>query len=178
MGAKTGDLARRHGVSVATIYNWKSKYGGLELSEAPRLRELESKNARLKRLLADAMLDQAVLKDPLAKSGDARCQTGAVAHLQHQHGMSERRACRVIDADRESVHYRSMRDDDPERREKLRHLGLARGILACHAHHRCRSDAEQAAQTISVPADAAEPLLAAGAVRPGSQPESCCELPP
>lgn len=66
-GAKTADLARRHGVSEATIYNWKSKYGGLEVSDARRLKELESENAKLKRLLADAMLDQAALKDLLAK---------------------------------------------------------------------------------------------------------------
>ena len=66
-GAKTADLARRHGVSEATIYNWKSKYGGLEVSEARRLKELEGENAKLKRLLADAMLDQAALKDLLVK---------------------------------------------------------------------------------------------------------------
>ena len=54
-------------MSEATIYNWKSKYGGLEISEARRLKELESENAKLKRLLADAMLDQAALKDLLAK---------------------------------------------------------------------------------------------------------------
>ncbi len=66
-GGKTGDLARRHGVSEATIYNWKARYGGLEVSEAQRLRALESENAKLKRLLADAMLDQAALKDLLAK---------------------------------------------------------------------------------------------------------------
>ena len=73
-GAKTADLARRHGVSEATIYNWKSKYGGLEVSEARRLRELGSENAKLKRLLADAMLDHAALKDLLEKSSDARRQ--------------------------------------------------------------------------------------------------------
>lgn len=66
-GAKTADLARRHGVSEATIYNWKGKYGGLEVSEARRLRELGSENVRLKRLLADAMLDQAALKGLLVK---------------------------------------------------------------------------------------------------------------
>jgi putative transposase len=66
-GAKTADLARRYGVSEATIYNWKSKYGGLEVSDARRLKELESENAKLKRLLADAMLDQAALKDLLSK---------------------------------------------------------------------------------------------------------------
>ena len=66
-GAKTVDLARRHGGSEATIYNWKSKYGGLEVSDARRLKELESENARLKRLLADTMLDNVALKDLLAK---------------------------------------------------------------------------------------------------------------
>jgi putative transposase len=66
-GAKTGDLARRHGISEATIYNWKAKYGGLEVSEAKRLRSLEDENAKLKRLLADAMLDNAALKDLLTK---------------------------------------------------------------------------------------------------------------
>ena len=66
-GAKTGDLARRHGISEATIYNWKAKYGGLEVSEAKRLRSLEDETAKLKRLLADAMLDNAALKDLLTK---------------------------------------------------------------------------------------------------------------
>ena len=65
-GAKTTDLARRHGVSEATIYNWKAKYGGLEVSEAKRLRALEDENAKLKRLLAETMLDNAGLKDILA----------------------------------------------------------------------------------------------------------------
>ena len=66
-GAKTADLARRHGVSEATIYNWKAKYGGLEVSDAKRLRSLEEENAKLKRLLADTMLDNAALKDLLSK---------------------------------------------------------------------------------------------------------------
>lgn len=66
-GAKTADLARRHGVSEATLYNWKAKYGGLEVSEVKRLRALEDEHGRLKRLLADAMLDNAGLKDLLSK---------------------------------------------------------------------------------------------------------------
>ncbi len=66
-GANTGDLARRHGISEATIYNWKAKYGGMDVSEAKRLRSLEDENAKLKRLLADAMLDNAALKDLLTK---------------------------------------------------------------------------------------------------------------
>lgn len=66
-GAKTAELARRHGVSEATIYNWKAKYGGLDVSEAKRLRLLEEENAKLKRLLADTMLDNAGLKELLSK---------------------------------------------------------------------------------------------------------------
>ncbi len=66
-GAVVLDLCRKHGMSSATFYAWKAKYGGLELSEAKRLRALEDENARLKRLLADAMLDNAGLKDLLGK---------------------------------------------------------------------------------------------------------------
>jgi putative transposase len=62
-GAKTADVCRKHGISDATFYKWKAKYGGLEISEARRLKALEDENARLKRLLADAMLDNAALKE-------------------------------------------------------------------------------------------------------------------
>ncbi|HNK14225.1 IS3-like element ISSpma3 family transposase [Sphingorhabdus buctiana] len=126
-GAKTGELARRHGVSEATIYNWKAKYGGLEVSEAKRLRSLEDENAKLKRLLADSMLDNAALKDLLNKKMvTPAVQREAVAHLQACHGMSERRACRVTGADRKSMRYRSQRGDDAEVREKLRELAQQR----------------------------------------------------
>lgn len=67
LGAKAADLCRKHGISEATFYNWKSKYGGMDVSEAKRLKGLEAENAKLKRLLADAMLDNAALKDLLSK---------------------------------------------------------------------------------------------------------------
>jgi putative transposase len=66
-GAKTADVCRKHGVSQATFYKWKAKYGGLEVSEARRLRALEDENARLKKLLAEAMLDNAMLRDVAAR---------------------------------------------------------------------------------------------------------------
>ena len=66
-GAPVVELCRKHGMSDATFYTWKSKYGGLEVSGAKRLRALEAENAKLKRLLADAMLDNAALKDLLGK---------------------------------------------------------------------------------------------------------------
>ncbi len=67
LGAKTSDLCREHGISEATFYNWKAKYGGLDVSEARRLKQLSDENTKLKRLLADAMLDNAALKDLLSK---------------------------------------------------------------------------------------------------------------
>ena len=67
LGAKTADLCRKHAISEATFYNWKSKFGGMDVSEARRLKQLEGENARLKKLLADSMLDNAALKDLLSK---------------------------------------------------------------------------------------------------------------
>ena len=66
-GAVVTELCRRHGVSTATFYAWKAKFGGMEVSDAKRLRALEDENGKLKRLLADVMLDNAGLKDLLAK---------------------------------------------------------------------------------------------------------------
>ena len=66
-GAQTSDVCRKHGISSATFYKWKAKYGGMEVSEAKRLKALEDENARLKKLLAEAMLDNAILKDVASK---------------------------------------------------------------------------------------------------------------
>ena len=66
-GAKAGDLARKHGISEATLYNWKAKFGGMDVSDAKRLKALEDENSKLKRLLADAMLDASALRELLAK---------------------------------------------------------------------------------------------------------------
>ena len=63
----TAEVCRRHGISSATFYKWKSKFGGLEVSDARRLRALEQENSRLKKLLAEQMLDNAILKDVAAK---------------------------------------------------------------------------------------------------------------
>jgi putative transposase len=66
-GIATADLCRKHGISTATFYAWKAKFGGMDVSEAQRLKSLEDENAKLKRLLADAMLDNVALKDLLQK---------------------------------------------------------------------------------------------------------------
>ena len=66
-GAKTADLARKHGVSEATLYNWKAKFGGLDVSEAKRLKQLEDENVKPKKLLAEQMLDVAAMRELLSK---------------------------------------------------------------------------------------------------------------
>ena len=66
-GATTSDVCRRHGISSATFYKWKAKYGGLDVSDAKRLKSLEDENAKLKKLLAEQMLDAAALRELLAK---------------------------------------------------------------------------------------------------------------
>jgi putative transposase len=83
-GTATAKVCRRHGISPATFYKWKSKFGGMDVSEAKHLRALEDENAKVKKLLAETMLDipvlsfaeGAVLKDITGKSGDARRETG------------------------------------------------------------------------------------------------------
>ena len=66
-GAKTSDLCRQHGISAATFYSWRSKFGGMDVGEAKRLKQLEEENAKLKRIVADQALDITMLKDVLRK---------------------------------------------------------------------------------------------------------------
>ena len=66
-GVSTKELCRKHGMSSAAFYTWKAKFGGMDVSDAQRLRSLESENAKLKKLLAEAMIDNAALKDLLGK---------------------------------------------------------------------------------------------------------------
>lgn len=67
-GMATAEVCRKHGISTATFYKWKAKFGGMDVSDAQRLKTLETENARLKRLLADQMLDNTILKDLLGKN--------------------------------------------------------------------------------------------------------------
>jgi putative transposase len=66
-GVSTAEVCRKHGVSTATFYKWKAKFGGMDVSDAKRLKALEDENSKLKRMLADAMLDNVALKDLLGK---------------------------------------------------------------------------------------------------------------
>ena len=76
-GAKVEDICRDLGISNGTFYNWRSKFAGMEVNEAKRLRDLETENNKLKRLLADKLLEVEAMKDVLPKSGKARRQEGS-----------------------------------------------------------------------------------------------------
>ena len=77
-GEKTADVCRRHGISSATFYKYKSKYGGMEPSDAKRLRALEDENGKLKKLLAEQMLDNAMLRDIVNQTGFAGDDLGPI----------------------------------------------------------------------------------------------------
>ncbi|HEX2230113.1 MAG TPA: IS3 family transposase [Candidatus Binatia bacterium] len=127
-GQQTREVCRRHGISSTTLYRWKAKFGGMTGSEASRLRQLEHENVRLKRLLADTLLDNAALKDLLKKKLlSTAAWFEAARQVIASYGFSQRRACRLLDLDRSSLRYRSVRSDDAALRARLRELaGLRR----------------------------------------------------
>jgi putative transposase len=111
-GAAVAELCRKHGMSSATCYASKVMCGGMGVPGAKRLKALKEENVKLNRLYADAMLDNAGLKELLAKKVTPACRRDAVAHLTASLEVSERRACTMIAADRSVVRYRSRRPDD------------------------------------------------------------------
>ncbi len=121
------DICRKHGISDATFYTWRTWFGGMEVSEAKRLKEFEDENAKLKKLLAEQMLDAAAMRELRSKDGRARyVSRDAVAHLRAVMGLSDRRACSIVGADRKIVRYRSRRPPDTELRARLRELANKR----------------------------------------------------
>ncbi|WP_156348068.1 IS3 family transposase [Sphingomonas sp. Leaf231] len=126
-GMKTADVCRKHGISSATLYAWKAKYGGMDVSQARKLKVLEDENARLKRLLADAMLDNAVLKEGGSKKlVRPAARRKAVEHARQLFGISERRACTIFSVDRTSMRYAHRRSDDGDLRSRLREIAAER----------------------------------------------------
>ncbi|WP_244473932.1 IS3 family transposase [Rhizobium sp. Leaf321] len=120
-GLRMADVCRKHGISEATFYKYKAKFGGMEISDARKLKALEDENAKLKKLLAETMLDNAILKDVASKKlVTPDVKRDAVAHVCMQHGVSQRRACEVLSIDRSSVRYRSVRPDDADIRAAMK----------------------------------------------------------
>ncbi|WP_125056461.1 IS3 family transposase [Ralstonia solanacearum] len=114
-GLKPAELCRKHGISEATYYNWKAKFGGMTVSEAQRLKELEQENSKLKRLLAESMLDNAALKDLLSrKLASPQAKREAVRTLMTERAMGVTRACGLVGISRSLFHYESRRRIDDE----------------------------------------------------------------
>ncbi|WP_155734773.1 IS3 family transposase [Rhodovulum sulfidophilum] len=125
-GLPSSELCRKHGLSPATFYKLKAKYGGMDLSDAKRLKQLEDENAKLKRLLADAMLDNVVLKDLLGKPlTTPMARRDAVLRAMKDHPISQRRACVLIGVDPKTVR-RERPPDNPEIREEMHKIAEER----------------------------------------------------
>ncbi|MBO9398116.1 IS3 family transposase [Shimia sp. R9_2] len=125
LGAK--ELCRKHGISDATFYKWRSKYGGMEVSDARRLKTLESENAKLKKMLAEQMMDVATLKEMLGKKllrpGSRR---NAVNWAMKTKGHNQRRACALAGIDPRVYRRRSKRPADTELRTRMKELASER----------------------------------------------------
>ncbi|WP_456651398.1 MULTISPECIES: IS3 family transposase [unclassified Bradyrhizobium] len=113
-GVSVADLCRKHGVSDASIYKWKARFGGMDVSEAKRLRTLEDENTKL--------TEGPLGKEVVTPAGKRK----AVAHLVDAHGMSERRACKAIGCCRMTMRYRTTRADDAGLRQRMRAIAQER----------------------------------------------------
>ena len=126
-GLPAAELCRKYGVSGATFYKWRSKYGGMEVSDARKLKGLEDENRRLKKLLAESMLDVATLRELLAKKLlTPRLRRKAVAWAMTETSHSQRRACALVGMDPKTYRYESRRPDDAGIRKRLRELAEQR----------------------------------------------------
>ncbi|MFQ6017067.1 MAG: IS3 family transposase [Kiloniellaceae bacterium] len=136
-GGQVKEIIRRHGISEQTFYRWKAKYGGLEASDVRRLKELEAENAKLKKLLAEAHLDNAALKDVLSrKLVRPAGKRNVVLRLVQAHGLSQRRACRLADLNLSTWQYAPRKQERPGLRERIKELAALRrrfGYRRLHA---------------------------------------------
>ncbi len=105
------EICREQGISEATFYNWKSKYGGMEVSDVKRMKELEAENSRLKRMYAELSLDHSVLKDVISKKGWALRQETVSRGNCNRVSSSCRESCKLIKLPRSPYYYRSVKDD-------------------------------------------------------------------
>ncbi|WP_394133512.1 IS3 family transposase [Marinobacter nauticus] len=127
LGTPVPEVCRKMGVSDATFYNWRKKYGGLGPSELKRLKQLEEENHRLKKLVADLSLDKAMLQDVVGKKAlRPPRKRQLVADLQARYGVSERQACAVLQFSRASCRYQSVARDSSALSMRIREITLTR----------------------------------------------------
>jgi len=118
-GRKISELARENGISEGTLYTWKSKYGGMEVGEAQRLRSLEDEYRRLKQLVADLSLERSIGSTRTKKRLELAGLRADAAFAMEQFALSERRACRLVELERSSYRYEPRADHNAELREEL-----------------------------------------------------------
>ncbi|MBU73920.1 IS3 family transposase [Spongiibacter sp.] len=127
LGTPVPEVCRKMGVSDATFYNWRKKYGGLGPSELKRLKQLEEENHRLKKLVADLSLDKAMLQDVVGKKAlRPPRKRQLVADLQARYGVSERQACAVLQFSRASCRYQPVARDSSALSMRIREITLTR----------------------------------------------------
>ncbi|WP_419722363.1 IS3 family transposase [Serratia liquefaciens] len=123
LGTSVPEVCRKLGISDATFYTWRKKYGGISPSELKHMRQLEEENLRLKRLVADLSLDKAMLQDVLAKKKLTLARLREwVRDLQARYGASERQICFALRLSRSSFRYRSVAADDSALRLRIREI--------------------------------------------------------
>lgn len=127
LGTSVPEVCRKLGISDATFYIWRKKYGGISPSELKHMRQLEEENLRLKKLVADLSLDKAMLQDVLAKKELTLARLREwVRDLQARYGASERQVCFALQISRSSFRYRSVAADDSALRLRIREITEAR----------------------------------------------------
>ncbi|HII4316018.1 TPA: IS3 family transposase [Vibrio parahaemolyticus] len=137
-GIPARELCRKHGISDATFYTWRKKYAGLDVSEARRLKALEDENARLKKLLAETLLDAEALKIALSpKVLTVEDKRKAVKVIQKGTQLSERRACLLVGIQRASMRYQPQANrEDDKLQARIKELALERRRFGYRRIHR------------------------------------------
>ncbi|MFT3988708.1 IS3 family transposase [Aestuariivirga sp.] len=126
-GLSAADLCRKHGISDATFYKWRSQYGGMEVSQARKLKALEEENAKLKKLLAESMMDASTLREMLFKKLlTPSSRRNAVDWAMKEKAYSQRHACALVGIDPKVYRYQSQRPDDAGLRRRLKELASQR----------------------------------------------------
>ena len=123
-GVDAETIGREHGISRATLYNWKSKYSGMEVSQVRRLKELEEENRKLKQMYADLALDNRILKEVIEKTLEPEIKKDLANGIVEEYGVSISRACKMMDIHRLTSTTSRSRMTVPWRRPHAKHPNM------------------------------------------------------
>ena len=123
-GVDAETIGKEHGISRATLYNWKSKYSGMEVSQVKRLKELEEENRKLKQMYADLVLDNRILKEVIEKTLEPEIKKDLANGIVEEYGVSISRACKMMDIHRLTSTTSRSRMTVPWRKPHAKHLNM------------------------------------------------------